>query len=238
MPATGGVAPVVSGGDVPINDPKTSRRFQPPLLLIKEHQDLHSDVWQDGYLAFKNGIVGFSALGDVALLISVAEWLDREHVALKAYVAGISTRLFTQRATAVFNADIFALPFPEDGNLDLSANERILTDDIVTFQRDFIRLGTRARLMHSAPVDALEQFDSTLLDQINAVYGRNPLRALRSIIGPARFVRLMSWVMDRSTVHMPKRYGISLTAFCTNAAGPASRSPGSPVFTIRVSSFC
>ena len=34
--------------------------------------------------------------------------------------------------------------------------------------------------MHSAPADALEQFDSTLLEQINAVYGRNPLRALPS----------------------------------------------------------
>lgn len=166
--------------DAPIKDPKTSRRFQPPLLLIKEHQDLHSDLWQDGYLAFKNEIVGFSAPGDVARLTSVAEWLNREHVALKAYVAGISTRLFTQRATAVFNADIFALPFPEDGNLDLSANERIVTDDIVAFQRDFIRLGTRSKLMHSAPADALERFDSTLLEQINAVYARNPLRALPS----------------------------------------------------------
>lgn len=161
-----------------IKDPKTERRFVAPLLLIKEHQDLYLDVWSDGYLVFKNEIVGFSAPGDVDRLRAAASWLAREATILKAYVAGISARLYTQRATAIFNSDVFALPFPEDGSLDLSANERIIAEDAVEYQRDFIRLGTDARVMRKAPAEALQSFDEVLITQINAVYDRNPLRPL------------------------------------------------------------
>lgn len=165
--------------DQPIKDPKSRRRFMAPLLLIKEHQDLYSDVWRGDYLVYKNEIVGFSAPDDLARLERTAAWLQQESTILQAYVAGISSRLFTQRATSVFNADIFALPFPEDGDLDVSANERILAEDIVHYQRDFIRLGTRAKVMQHVPAEALDAFDETLTSQINTVYARNPLRPLQ-----------------------------------------------------------
>lgn len=161
-----------------IKDPKNEKRFLPPLLLIKEHQNLYLDIWDDGYLVFKNEIVGFSAPGDVDRLRSAASWLAREATVLQAYVAGISARLYTQRATAIFNADVFALPFPEDGNLDLSANERIVAEDAVEYQRDFIRLGTDAKVMRKVPVEELERFDNVLISQINAVYDRNQIRPL------------------------------------------------------------
>src|SRR3546814_2627111 len=91
---------------------------------------------------------------------------------LRAYVAGISARLFTQRATAILSADIFALPYPADEDLDLSQNERIIAEDIITHQRDFIRLGTAAPVMRVAPVEALDAFDEVFTNQINAVYSR------------------------------------------------------------------
>ena len=163
----------------PIKDPKSAKRFTPPLLLIKEHEDLHSDLWNDGYLTYKNEIVGFSAPNDSGHLENVASWLHQEAIVLRAYVAGISSRLFTQRATAIFNADIFSLPYPEDKNLDLSTNERILAEDIVSFQRDFIRLGASSALMKKVSIDALAAFDDIFTSQINAVYGRNPLRTLQ-----------------------------------------------------------
>ena len=162
-----------------IKDPKSAQRFMPPLLLIKEHQDLYNDVWSDGYLAYKNEIVGFSAPGDIDRLRQTADWLKKESIALRAYVAGISARLFTQRATSIFSVDIFSLPFPSDGNLDLSVNERILADDIVQYQRDFIRLGTAAPVMRVAPAEALDAFDEVFTNQINAIYSRKPLRALQ-----------------------------------------------------------
>lgn len=166
--------------DAGIKDPKTERRFRAPLLLIKEHQDLYLDVWTDDYLVFKNEIVGFSAPDDANRLRAAASWLKREATVLQAYVAGVSARLYTQRATAIFNADVFALPFPEDGNLDLSTNERIIAEDAVKYQRDLIRLGTNAKVMQKVPTEALECFDDVLTTQINAIYDRNPLRSLGS----------------------------------------------------------
>ncbi|MCJ2102488.1 class I SAM-dependent DNA methyltransferase [Methylobacterium sp. E-046] len=161
-----------------IKDPKTERRFQSPLLLLKEHQDLHLDVWTNGYLVFKNEIVGFSAPGQADDLRAAANWLAKERTILRAYVAGISSRLYTQRATSIFSADIFALPFPKDGKLDISTNERIVAEDIVEYQRDFIRLGTEAKIMQRVPEDALTSFDAVLTSQVNQVYSRNPLRSL------------------------------------------------------------
>ena len=163
----------------PIKDTKTERRFTPPLLLIKEHEDLHHGMWTGHYLTYKHEIVGLAApRGQLPQLAAIGEWLERESVALRAYIAGISPRLFTQRATAILNADVLALPYPESGNLDLSDNERIIAEDIVEHQRDFIRLGTGSAVMQAAPPAALEAFDKVFTRQLNSIYSRKPLRAL------------------------------------------------------------
>ena len=147
---------------------------------MKEHEDLHHGLWNGHYLAYKHEIVGFAApTKDLDQLSAVEAWLDRESTVLRAYVAGISARLFTQRATAILSADVVALPYPETGDLDLSRNERIIAEDIVDYQRDFIRLGTASALMGSVQDIALDAFDKVLTDQINAVYPRRSLKALQ-----------------------------------------------------------
>src|SRR3546814_1029772 len=127
----------------PIKDTKTERRCSPPLLLIKEHENLHHGLWNGHYLTYKHEIEGLAApKTDLHHLAAIEAWLEREGTVLRAYVAGISARLFTQRATAILSADIFALPYPADEDLDLSQNERIIAEALITHQRDFIRLGT------------------------------------------------------------------------------------------------
>lgn len=51
------------------------------------------------------------------------------------------------QATSIASADIMALPYPEDGSLDLSKNEEILIDDVVRYWRDFVRTGSDSDLM-------------------------------------------------------------------------------------------
>lgn len=163
----------------PIKDTKTERRFTPPLLLIKEHEDLYHGLWEGHYLAYKHEIVGLAApRGQIDRLTAIENWLKRESVVLRAYVAGISPRLFTQRATAILNADVLALPYPENEDLDLSENERIVAEDIVQHQREFIRLGTGAAVMRAASAAALDAFDDVFTRQLNAIYSRTPLRPL------------------------------------------------------------
>ncbi|QQF06301.1 N-6 DNA methylase (plasmid) [Sinorhizobium meliloti] len=163
----------------PIKDTKTPRRFTPPLLLIKEHEDLYHGLWEGHYLTYKHEIVGLAAPRTQAQeLRNVEGWLKRESTALRAYIAGISPRLFTQRATSILNADVLALPYPEDQDLDLSENERVIASDIVEYQRDFIRLGAGAPVMRTAPLDALSLFDKVFVQQLEAVYNRSPIQAL------------------------------------------------------------
>lgn len=165
--------------DAPIERARTAKRFTPPLLLIKMQEELHRCLWTKHSLAYKFRIVGLAAPhSDLERLKAVEEWLESEDSVLQAYTAGMSSSLFTQRATSILSEDIFALPYPTDHSLNLSVNERIVAQDIVDYQRDFIRRGTESALMKKVTSNALSQFDKTLIKQIEKVYSNKPLRAL------------------------------------------------------------
>ena len=163
----------------PIEGPRTEARFRPPLLLVREQMDLPHAVWFDRYLTYKNKIVGFAAPSKHASLLQALDrWLGHESVALRAFAAGTSVRLFTQKATTLSGADILALPYPEEESLTLSANERLLTRDIVEYMRDLVRLGEGAAVMAPVSGSALQKYSEVFTKQINAVYRENPLRPL------------------------------------------------------------
>ncbi len=99
---------------------------------------------------------------------------------MQAYVAGISSRLITQRATVIFAGDIFSLPYLENGDLDLSINDKIIAEDIVNYQRDYIRLGLDSILMDQVKEDELASFDSVFTSLINKIYYKNQLKEIDS----------------------------------------------------------
>jgi hypothetical protein len=163
----------------PIKDPKSELRFTPPMLLIKEHQDLYSGVWEKSYLTYKDKIVGFAGPeSDVDRLRDVQSWLRTNITAIQAYIAGISFSLFTQRATAILSADIMALPYPEDSSLDLSVNEQILIDDVVRYGRDFVRKGSDSDVMKLDGEEGVPAFAEIFTSQISTVYPKMPLSPL------------------------------------------------------------
>ena len=163
----------------PIERPRRAARFSPPLLLVKVQMDLPHALWSDGYLTYKGEIVGFGAPSkDLPLLQALNRWLEQESVALRAFVAGTSVRLFTQRATTLSAADIFALPYPDEETLDLSENETLLARDVVDYMRDLVRLGENSAVIRTDARDALNSFSEVFVKQINAVYHDNPLRPL------------------------------------------------------------
>lgn len=163
--------------DKPIEGPRSEALFTPPMLLIREQLDLPHVVWTDGYLTFKNKIVGFSQASKDDLQ-AVSDWLTEESVALRAYVAGISGRSLTQKSTTLAAADIFALPYPENGDLDLSENERIVAEDLIDHYREYVRVGHESALAKADGVPALDAFNAVFTRQINATYGEQKLRAL------------------------------------------------------------
>jgi N-6 DNA Methylase len=165
--------------DQPIQNPKSELRFTPPMLLIKERENLYSGVWEKSYLAYKHNIVGFAApKSDIKYLHDVHLWIQNNIAALQAFISGISFSLFTQRATAILSADIMALPYPEDGLLDLSVNEQILIDDVVRYGRDFVRKGSDSDVMKLDGRQGLSAFAEIFRSQICTVYPNKPLSTL------------------------------------------------------------
>jgi hypothetical protein len=157
----------------------TKRRFTPPMLLIREHMDIPHSLWTATYLTYTQQLVGFCAhKEDFAKLRHIDTWLSTVRPALRAHIALTSPSLFVQKATSVQADDIFSIPYPAKGALDLSPNEQILVDDIVDYYCDLIRLGEDSTAMRENGQPALEGFTRVFAQQVNAIYKKNPLRVL------------------------------------------------------------
>jgi hypothetical protein len=176
---------IVTAEARPIEGPRSKRRFTPPMLLIREQYDLHHGLWTKHYLTYKNQTVGLCApKDDLVALRAVHVYLSTYQQALKAFVAATSVKLFTQHATTLSGSDIFDLPYPESGSLDLSAHEQILVDDIVEYYRDLIRLGSESDAMRFSGERAVADFNAIFCSRINGIYKSNELRALPSHTWP------------------------------------------------------
>lgn len=161
----------------------TEARYSPPMVLIREQMDLPHALWTKTYLTYKNKIVGICAPEeDLADLRSVDSWITKEKRPLCAFAAATSVRLFTQKATTLSEVDVLSLPYPEEGTLDLSSNEKILVTDIVDYIRDLVRLGEGSAAMRAAEPARISDFAKVYARQIKAVYGN--FRALPSQTWP------------------------------------------------------
>jgi hypothetical protein len=163
----------------------SERRFTAPMVLVHEQFDLNHDFVREGYLTYKNQIVGFCGLPSQQVAIrEVANFLRDNKRPLQAFVAGTSVKLFTQHATTLSAADVVSLPFPESKSLEISENEKILVDDIVDYYRDLIRLGEDSAALKTPAVDNLSAFCEVFEQQINSIYRKNPVRALPLYMWP------------------------------------------------------
>lgn len=159
--------------------PRTAKRFMSPMVLIHEHEDLSSRYFLEGSYVYKHKIAGICApKTDVNKIKGIASWLKKEQKTLQAFVTSGGMTTFTQKASWVGLNDIKALPYPENRNLDLSANEEIIVDDIIDYFRDLIRLGEDSAAMKESAGKALPDFSDVFIQQINAIYKKKPLQAL------------------------------------------------------------
>ncbi len=153
----------------PIEVPRTPQRFTPPMLLVRLHADLPHHLELQKYLTYPDQVVGFCApKADTAALRKVQRWLTSAALPLQAYVAATSRKI--QKATAVMQTDIEALPYPACASLDLSANEEIVAEDIVHYYRDFLRLGEKSAMYNQCDDKALAAFAATYVRQIESLY--------------------------------------------------------------------
>jgi len=155
----------------PVERPRTSARFTPPMLLIREHIDLPNTLRRTGYLTYGHQILGICApRAQLARLERIKRWLDAERRVLQAYALATSRKAMTQKATTLTGADITNLPFPDSGNLEVSPNEQIIADDIIDFYSDFVRLGEDSPLLALGADHGLPGFCAVYTRQLNAIY--------------------------------------------------------------------
>lgn len=174
-------------------------RFTPPMLLIRKQMDLAHSLWTESYLTFESEVVGICAKrNELSDLKNLDSWIADQHHALKAFAAASSGRMFTRKATSLSENDILSLPYPETGSLDLSVNEEILAEDIVDYYRDLIRLGEDSEAMKVSGEAALPDFTRVFTGQINAIYKKKPLQALRPYAWPG--IICQPFVFDKGTV--------------------------------------
>ena len=162
-----------------IEGQRSAKRFTPPMLLVRENMDLQHGFWENGYLTYRAQVVGFCAPQTQREHVrAAATWLTKSQQPLQAFVAAISTSLFSRRATAICADEIFALPYPDSGTLDLTPNETILAEDVVNYYRDLIRFGEDSSAMKESGHAKLPEFTKIFTQQINGIYKTNPIRAL------------------------------------------------------------
>lgn len=170
---------------IDIEGHRSAKRFTPPMMLVREHMDLPHAIWEKYYLTYKARIVGFCAPSSQRRgVVDMGAWLTETKRSLQAFIAVSSPSLFSQRATAVCAEEILNLPYPANRSLDLSANEQIVVDDIVDYYRDLVRLGEDADALSLDGRSALAAFVKVFVNQINAVYKKKPVRALKAQTWP------------------------------------------------------
>lgn len=162
--------------------PRNPELFEPPLLLIREHESLPIAYWDKGSLTYKNEIVGIHAPA------SEHKELQRLFSSLTEYIevlrfAGLlnSSRVLVGKATAILKNDIDSLPYPEDeSDLHLKFWEQALADDTLQYMASYVRLGQQSDLLKkAADANALREYASLYCRLLGSLY--NNLRPSEGI---------------------------------------------------------
>jgi hypothetical protein len=169
----GGITTLVRVEDELFTAPRKKDRYKSPLILIREHQKLHCAFWENGFLAYKDKIVGIRApLSERDVFYKFFREFKNHRSTLQAFSLLESTQLLIGRATALLKRDIVNLPWPKVGeSWDLSSWEKILCEDLVNYMADYIRLGQDSRLLKEQASDEdLKLYGGCFCDLLGTIY--------------------------------------------------------------------
>jgi hypothetical protein len=147
--------------------------FEPPLILIREHDSLPIAFWDQSMLAFKDKIIGIHApLRDKGKLRQVFEFMKAHRRVLQFALALNGSQALVGKATAVLKNDIESLPVPQEaGALALTEWEQVLADDVLDYFTDYVRLGQKSPLLaSSADTATLQSYTKLFCRMLGSVY--------------------------------------------------------------------
>jgi SAM-dependent methyltransferase len=147
--------------------------FEPPLVLIREHESLPVAYWDQSVLTFKDKIVGIHApLVDKHEHMQFYETLQRVRDCYRFAAMLNGSQALVGKATALLKSDIEALPYPEDeSELDLTFWEQVLADDTLKYMAPYVRLGQQSDVLKkAADVDVLGDYASLYCRLLGSLY--------------------------------------------------------------------
>jgi len=163
--------PVVK--DVLFKSPYTEARYTPPLLLIKAHSSLPLELWNDGFIAYRDKVIGIHApKSDAATLGFIFEAIQSHKALYQLCCALNGTQALTGKATVPLKQDIDLLPVPDDpAELDLVFWEDILKDDVLSYMTDYVRLGQGSNLLKRRATPAsLHDYSEIFVRLLGSLY--------------------------------------------------------------------
>ncbi len=162
--------------------PRDINLYEPPLVVIKEHESLPVAYWDRCHLNFMRSIVGVHGkASDRKALQAFAHELTTRRRLFQFCLLLNGSRALTGRSTAVNKLDIDRLPMPDDPTeLDLAFWEDSLKEDVLEYMADYVRLGQDSVLLKKAASTAnVKEFSSLYVRMLGSLY-RN-LKSAESI---------------------------------------------------------
>lgn len=151
----------------------TAKRFSPPLLLIKEVDTLPVAFWDNGFLAYRDKIVGIHApQSKRSELLALYSTLRHHHDFYRFLYTLNGSQQLIGKATATLKQDIDLLPYPSNSNeLSLAFWEKVLQDDVLSYMGEYIRLGQNSAMLQlAANADTMNEYSELFLRLLGSVY--------------------------------------------------------------------
>lgn len=151
----------------------TRARYSAPLVMIRAHESLPCVYRKQGFLAYKDKIVGIHAeKRDEAELGLFYETFIANRDMLRAFCLLYGTQALLGKSTAILKRDLDVLPWPTNGKkFQLSWWEKILCDEITDYMGKFVRLGQNSRLLTDRVAPAnLRKFSTVFIRLLGTVY--------------------------------------------------------------------
>jgi hypothetical protein len=207
----------------------SDRRYSAPIVMIKEHELLPCAFRNQGFLAYKDKIVGISAgSADAPKLERFYKRFVSNKRVLRALCMLFGSQALTGKSSAILKRDIDVLPWPENGAWNLAEWERLLCDDVVNFAGEFVRLGQNSPLLVKRVTPTqLAVYARLFVDMLGSVY-RN-LRDVNSGLVDGLAFQAFSFG-EKSTLNWPEDWSTPLKEMVYLQHGDALR-------TVRVLRF-
>lgn len=152
--------------------PRAQELYKPPHLLIREHESLPF-TYREDYLTFKHEIVSISCPKGAAGELKAIETYLRRYRSNLCFIVAFSPRYLVGKQSAVLKADIDRLPYPENpDDFDFVELEKLLRDDVLNYQIDYIKYGdsSRAKASANAILQDIRGYAKQLVSLLSTIY--------------------------------------------------------------------